>query len=46
MYVPGLSDVLGVQPITIDFWISLLGLALLAMLASELHKFYWAVRRR
>jgi magnesium-transporting ATPase (P-type) len=46
MYIPGLREVLEVQPITLDFWLTLLGLALLAMLASEAHKLYWQIRYR
>ena len=46
LYTPGLREVLDVQPITLDFWVTLLSLALLAMLASEAHKFYWMSRHR
>ena len=46
LYTPGLREVLDVQPITLDFWVTLLSLALLAMLASEAHKFYWMRRYR
>lgn len=40
MYTPGLSDVLGLSPITIDQWLSLAGIALVFLLIEELHKFY------
>jgi len=38
MYTPGLRDVLGVQPISLESWAELLGLALVLFAALELHK--------
>ena len=46
LYTPGLREVLEVQPITLNFWGSLFSLALLALLASEVHKIYWRLRHR
>ena len=46
MYTPGLREVLEIQPITLNFWITLLSLALLALLASEVHKLYWQWRQK
>ena len=43
MYTPWLGDVLGVQPVSPQHWLQLLGLALSVLLAMELHK---AIRRR
>ncbi|MGD8484274.1 MAG: HAD-IC family P-type ATPase [Thioalkalispiraceae bacterium] len=44
MYTPGLSEVLAIQPISLANWLHLLQLALIAILASELHKFIWYQR--
>jgi len=38
MYTPGISDVLDIQPVSLQHWLILLGLALTVMLAMELHK--------
>lgn len=43
MYLPGLSDVLQIHPVSIYQWIELVGIALLAFAAIELYKF---MRRR
>ena len=43
MYVPGLRDVLQIQPVSLEQWFNLLGIALLLLLVMEVHK---AVRRR
>jgi Ca2+-transporting ATPase len=43
MYTPGLRDVLGVQPVSLPQWGELLALALVMLVAMELHKGY---RRR
>lgn len=43
MYTPGVRDVLHIQPISPEHWLELSGLALLLLLAMELHKWY---RRR
>ena len=43
MYTPWLGDVLGAFPVSLDQWLTLLGLAFSVMLVMELHK--W-VRRR
>ena len=40
MHTPGVQQLLEVQPVTFGEWIALLGLALLILLASELHKTY------
>ena len=39
MYTPWISDVLGIAPVTLDQWLTLLGLALSVMVAMEIHKF-------
>ncbi len=44
MYMPGLSDVLGLTPITFSQWTMLAGVALLLLAGEELHK--WLLRRR
>jgi Ca2+-transporting ATPase len=43
MYTPGLRDVLGIAPISVELWLQLLGVALVLLLAMEVHK---ALRRR
>ena len=44
MYTPGLKEVLDVQPIGLASWFTLLQIAMIALLASELHKFIWHLR--
>ena len=44
MYTPGLSDVLGVAPVSLDHWLELLLLALSLVIVMELHKLF--ARRR
>jgi magnesium-transporting ATPase (P-type) len=43
MYTPWISDVLQIQPISLQHWVLLLGLALTVLVVMELHK---ALRRR
>lgn len=43
MYVPGLRDVLEIQPISLVDWLSLLSIALVLLAVEEVHK--WRVRR-
>jgi magnesium-transporting ATPase (P-type) len=38
MYIPWLSDVLRITPVTLPEWLELLGLALTVLVAMELHK--------
>ncbi len=38
MYTPGLRDVLGVQPVSLSDWFTLLAIALSVLVAMELHK--------
>lgn len=38
MYTPGLNQVLGIQPVSPENWIKLLGLALSVLVVMELHK--------
>ncbi len=38
MYTPGLSDVLGVQPVSFEHWAELLALALILLAVMELYK--------
>jgi len=40
MYTPGLREVLGVQPVPMQHWAELLALALVMLVAMELHKAY------
>ena len=42
MYTPWLGDVLGASPVTIEQWLTLLGLALSVMFVMELHKWFRA----
>jgi len=44
MYVPGLSDVLQIQPISVQEWLQLLALAMSLLVVEELHKIL--IRRR
>lgn len=39
MYTPWLNEVLGIQPVSLQHWLELLGLALTLLLAMELHKY-------
>jgi magnesium-transporting ATPase (P-type) len=38
MYTPGLRDVLGIAPVSLDQWLALLGLALILLASMELQK--------
>jgi hypothetical protein len=38
MYTPGLREVLGVSPVSLETWATMLGLSLAALAAIELHK--------
>lgn len=38
MYTPGLNSVLGIAPVSLDLWLTLLAVALLLLVAMELHK--------
>jgi len=40
MYTPWFSDVLGIQPVSLQHWFSLLGLALSVVVIMELHKLW------
>ncbi|MBT4088602.1 MAG: hypothetical protein HOE30_08930, partial [Deltaproteobacteria bacterium] len=40
MYIPGLSSILVLEPVTLSLWAQLLSIALLLILVDELHK-YW-----
>jgi len=42
MYVPGLSSVLGMQPVSLEHWLQLLPVALVVLLVMELHKWVCA----
>ena len=44
MYTPGLSDVLGVQPVSPGHWLQLLAIALVVLAVMELHKLWWRWR--
>ena len=43
MYTPWLSDVLGIQPVSLEHWFQLLGIAMIVLVVSEIQKYY---RRR
>ncbi len=47
MYIPWLSDVLQIQPVPLQHWLSLLKLALIVLVIMELHKLlrYWLDKR-
>jgi hypothetical protein len=40
MYTPWISDVLGIQPVPMEHWLELLGLALTVTIVMELHKLW------
>jgi len=40
MYTPWISDVLGIQPVSMEHWFELLGLALTVTVVMEIHKLY------
>ncbi len=44
-YIPGLKDVLRVQPVTVREWLALFGVALLVAVAMEIYKYYRHGRR-
>ncbi|MCK6461967.1 MAG: cation-translocating P-type ATPase C-terminal domain-containing protein, partial [Planctomycetes bacterium] len=46
MYLPGLRALLGTAPVGAREWLMLLGLALTASVAMEIHKLVWALRAR
>jgi Ca2+-transporting ATPase len=46
MHIPATQRVLGLQPITLGQWASLLALALLLLVAVEVHKAVWRLRVR
>jgi len=46
MYTPWLSDVLGIQPVSPQHWLELLGLALTILVVMEIQKKFWQLRRR
>lgn len=45
MYTPGIREILDVQPIGLQDWLTYLQLALVAVLVSELHKILWNWRQ-
>jgi magnesium-transporting ATPase (P-type) len=46
MYTPWIKDVLHIQPVSFGFWLELLGLALTVLVAMELHKWWWQLRKK
>jgi len=44
LYTPGLSDLLDVQPVSLNEWLLLMGMALFLLVTMELHKWWWARR--
>jgi len=44
MYVPGINDILGIQPVSFSQWIGLFSVALGLLFVEELHK--WWIRQR
>lgn len=45
LYTPGLSDILQVEPVTLQAWSTLLLIALILIVVDELHKMYWERRK-
>jgi len=46
MYTPWLKDVLRIQPVSLELWLELLGMALTVLIVMELHKLYrWITAR-
>ena len=48
MYIPGISDVLGMQPVSLAHWVQLLGVAFVILFAMEAHKwvrYTWPLRQ-
>jgi calcium-translocating P-type ATPase len=45
MYTPGLREVLGLQPVSLELWAGLLAFALAILVAMEAHKRLFAARR-
>ena len=46
MYTPWIKDVLHIQPVSIEHWLELLGLALTVLVAMELHKWWWQMHKK
>ncbi len=46
MYTPWIRDVLHIEPVSLDQWLELLGLALTVLAAMELHKWWWQRRNQ
>lgn len=46
LYTPGLSDVLSVQPLSLELWLDLLPFALILLLVMEAHKWFHRRLRR
>lgn len=44
MYLPGLSYILKTEPVSLQAWGTLFGLALTVLVAMEIHKFTWVMR--
>jgi Ca2+-transporting ATPase len=44
MFTPGLREMLGVQPVSLELWLQLLVLSLVLLLVMELHKLFLARR--
>ena len=39
MYTPGLKDVLRIEPVSVELWLTLLGFALSVPVVLEIHKY-------
>ena len=46
MYTPWIKDVLLIQPVSLEHWLELLGLALTVLVAMELHKWWWRLHKK
>ena len=44
MYTPWLNEVLGIEPLFLDYWLYLLGCALTVLVVMEIHKFLYRKR--
>jgi len=46
MYTPWIKDVLHIQPVSVGYWLELMGLALTVLIAMELHKWWWEAHNK
>lgn len=46
MYTPWIKDVLHIQPVSLEFWLEMLSLALIVLVTMELHKWWWRLSQK